>query len=597
MFIERDIIVGTLHKTLDSCSKLIKEGDYENSKKSISDLVDFLTSISDYLIEAESENEDFEDISIEILVQIHQYLASPSIKQEVIDALAFEVPKAVVRFAHVSGRCMEVAENVVDLFVEKCGPRDMLPILCEALGSPSELFTVSVYFIPILSGLVKVIFLIQRRHYEQVKTVVPVVLNVLSIISFKSDDEDEDYEKLFHKAIDLANSIKAVHAKLEGKDNHKLRALLGLYILQIMALVSTGMRSEISRNLQVVLELSDFLRHCELSYIGLITGCEVDVISKLVLEDDSDDDMGCFSQIKLGAALGVIWGYQTSEDAMAAKADMSTVIMELQNNWTSRWEAIGMLKHIFSCPNLSWELKKHAIGFLLCIMDGIVSPSYDNHLDYSVHMATFYTSLQAIEMVIMYASDALLRKNAFDAFKKVLADIPTSVRLDVLRALITSSESSSMIGILIDLVKEELRVGRAGINSSSNLVLKNENCTSFWSPLVLEFVEVVLRPPNGGPPSLPEYSDAVLSALNLYRFIFITESTGDSNYTGILSKDKLHKAYNEWLLPLRSLVTRTMVENQNDCDELESDIIFGMNPVELVLYRCIELVEEKLKHL
>lgn len=32
----------------------------------------------------------------------------------------------------------------------------------------------------------------------------------------------------------------------------------------------------------MVLELSDFLQQCKLSYIGLITGCEVDMISKLV---------------------------------------------------------------------------------------------------------------------------------------------------------------------------------------------------------------------------------------------------------------------------------------------------------------------------
>jgi hypothetical protein len=32
---------------------------------------------------------------------------------------------------------------------------------------------------------------------------------------------------------------------------------------------------------------------------------------------------------------------------------------------------------------------------------------------------------------------------------------------------------------------------------------------SFWSPSVLELVESVLRPPQGGPPSLPEQSDAV----------------------------------------------------------------------------------------
>ena len=51
------------------------------------------------------------------------------------------------------------------------------------------------------------------------------------------------------------------------------------------------------------------------------------------------------------------------------------------------------------------------------------------------------------------------------------------------------------------------------------------------------------------------------------------------------------KAYNEWLLPLRTLVNGIMAEPENDRDELASSLL---NPVELVLYRCIELVEENL---
>lgn len=349
----------------------------------------------------------------------------------------------------------------------------------------------------------------------------------------------------------------------------------------------------------MVVELSDFLQHCELSYVGLITGCEVDTIYKLVVEDDSKDGMDCFSQAKLGAALAVIWGYKASEVGTAAKADLPVVIMELQGNWARRCEAIGMLKYIFSCANLPWELKQHGIRFLLRVLDGIVSHSHDDHVDYSVYMPTFYTSLQAVEMVIMYAPDSALRKDAFSAFKKVLADIPISLRFDVLRALLKNSDSSSMIGILLDCVKEEMRMGKIERNSSADAVLNSKvsQSTGFWNPSVLELVEVVLRPPKGGPPSLPQSSDAVLSALNLYRFILITESSGNSNSTGILSKGKLQKAYNEWFLPLRTLVTGTMAESQKDYDNLACDTICALNPVELVLYRCIELVEMKLKQL
>ncbi|KAL0315822.1 UNVERIFIED_CONTAM: Aberrant root formation protein 4 [Sesamum radiatum] len=536
-----DTMGATLHQTLASCSKSIEAGDYSKSEESIAELVNFLNSISDSLAAGERGNEDPEKIAVEILTQIHQYMASPTVKQEVIDALAFELPKAVARFACVSTKCLEIAEDLVYWFIEKCSPRDMLSILCEAIGSPSELFTVPGYFIPLLGGLMKVLVLIQRRHYQQVKSAIPVILNVLKTMCSMSDDEDTDHEKLFHKATGIAYSIRSICVNL--------------------ALASFGITSDILKCLSVVVELSDFLQHCELSYVGLITGCEVDTIYKLVVEDDSKDGMDCFSQAKLGAALAVIWGYKASEVATAAKADLPVVIMELQGDWARRCEAIGMLKYIFSCANLPWELKQHGIRFLLRVMDGIVSYSYDDHVDYSMYMPTLYTSLQAVEMVIMYAPDSALRKDAFSAFKKVLADIPTSVRFDVLSALIMNSDSSSMIGILLDCVKEEMRMGKVERNSSADAVLNSK----------------------------------VLSALNLYRFILITESSGNSNSTGILSKDKLQKAYNEWLLPLRTLVTGTMAESQKDYENLACDTICALNPVELVLYRCIELVEEKLK--
>lgn len=81
----------------------------------------------------------------------------------------------------------------------------------------------------------------------------------------------------------------------------------------------------------------------------------------------------------------------------------------------------------------------------------------------------------------------------------------------------------------------------------------------------------------------------------LYFLTQVTNGTGKTNYTGVLSKENLQKAYNEWFLPLRTLVTGIMAENGNDYDQLAFDAVCTLNPVELVLYRCIELVEEKLK--
>ncbi|XP_073270100.1 aberrant root formation protein 4 isoform X2 [Primulina huaijiensis] len=567
--------------------ELIEAVVNSSSEQAISELANFLDSVSNSII-SEVDTEESGKTAFETLEKIHQLVWLPSLNQEVIDTLAFELPKVVAKLGCVSQRCSEVTKNIIDRFVGRCSPRDMLSIFCEALGSPSELFVIPSYFVPLLVGLAKVLVLIQRRHFEQVNAAVPVVLNILKTFSSTSDYEDTDYGELFRAATDVACSIHTICVKLEG-DNFKLHAILGLYVLQLMALVSIGMRSEISRCILLVVQLSEILHSCKLSYSGLITGCEVAKISKLVIVDDGDDGISCFSHVKLGASLAVIWGYKNSEVAMSAKADLTAVKQNLQDHWNSRFEVIGMLKFIFTYADLPLELKTHAIEFLLFIMDGIAPHSYDDHLDYTTYMPAFYVNLQAIEMVIMNAPDTMSRRNAFAAFKKVLSDIPTSVRFDVLRALIKSAGSSSMVAILLDCVKEEMHVGKTTDRNSY---------ISFWSPSVLELVEMVLRPLKGGPPSLPEYSDAVLSALNFYRFILITESTGKSNYTGILSKDILQKAYNEWFLPLRTLVSFMEAETQRNWDhELVSDAVCALNPVELVLYRCIELVEEELKHL
>ncbi|KAK6237023.1 hypothetical protein SCA6_012360 [Theobroma cacao] len=318
--------------------------------------------------------------------------------------------------------------------------------------------------------------------------------------------------------------------------------------------------------------------------------------------ENEDDSMIFSSHVYLGASISVIWAQMCDEVAQAAKEDLSAVKGELQIIQTKRWQAIGMLKHIFSSVDLPWEFKRHAVDFLLDITNGNNSKTLDNeHNDCSLYMTSLFSALQAITMIIIYASDTVLRKNAFEALKRVLADIPNSQRFDILKALIEKSDSSSMVAILLDCVRGEMHMEstlRTSIGKNEVLGADDKACknTLFWSTSILELVESVLRPLNGGPPILPENGDAVLSALNLYRFVLMTESAGKTNYTGVLSKNNLQKAYNEWLLPLRTLVTGMMAENKSDYDQLAIDTVCALNPVELVLYRCIELVEEKLKH-
>lgn len=590
-------LVLRLHRALSFCSTSIEAGDFCQLEKSVAKLVDFLDSVTGAAV-SEPDKECSESDGFQVLTELQRYITSPSVDQAVVDALSLELPKAVSRFAFLSQRCLEIAESVIDRFVESCSPRDMLTILCEALDSPNKTFKAPGYFVPLLSGLSKVFISINRRQFEQVKEAVPVVINVLKTMSLESDEEDTGYEDLLHRSIDIAKSIQAVSMKLEDKVKEKLRALLGLYVLQVMAFVSIGIRDKVSGCVSLVLELSRFFRYCNLSYLSLITGCDIDKITSTVVGEDGDDFMGYFPNLKLGASLSVIWGYISNEVSEVVEEDLAAVKAELSGNQVKRWQALGMLRNIFSCVNLPWELKKQATNFLLWIFEGNISHEYDDKdMEYSFHMPSLFATLQAVQMVIMYAPDSVIRKYAFDAFRKVLADTPTFLRFDILMALIKNTDSSSMIAILIDCLRGEMRMENCRSISVGNQVIQAQTSasTTFWNAGVLELVELVLRPPKGGPPSLPEYGDAVLSALNLYRFVLITESTGKTNWTGVVSKNNLQKAYNEWLLPLRTLVTGIAAENQ-DYDQLAEDTACALNPIELVLYRCLELVEEKLNH-
>ncbi|KAK6912547.1 YAP-binding/ALF4/Glomulin [Dillenia turbinata] len=554
-----------LRQTLSSCSNSIELGDHRNSEARISELVQFLNSISD------SDDIDSNANALELLSELDTYISSPTLDQEVADALSFELPKVVAKFSGASSKFLEVAESVIDQFILRCSPRDMLPILCEALDSS---ISNPGYFAPLLSGLAKVILYVQRRHFEQLKEVVPVVVNVLKAVSSESDNEDTDFVNLFSRTISIATNIQTVCKKLDGRVNDKLRALLGLLVLQIMAFVSIDLKNK-AVVLPLVQQLSNIFPYCGLSFLSLISGSDIDRIVNTFLDDDGDYYIRCFSDVQLGASLSVIWGHISSKVAGAAGEDMTLVKNELRAGRDKRWQAVGMLKDIFSSFNLSWELKKYAVDFLHCIMRGDKPGNYnDAHVEGSCHFPSLLASCQALEKTIIYAPEGALRKDTFAALK--------------------------MTAVLIGCFKDEMHKESCQRIASSNEPVRNENeapqNSNFWSSSVLELVELVLRPHKGGPPALPEHGDEVLSALNLYRFVLLTESAAKTNSTGVLSKSSLQKAYNEWLLPLRTLVTGIITENKDDYDQFAMDTVCALNPVELVLYRCLELVEEKLRN-
>ncbi|KAL1194971.1 Aberrant root formation protein 4 [Cardamine amara subsp. amara] len=571
-----------VRELLALCFTSVEVGELESL---VAELIICLNSLSENV--ALNASNELENDVIQVLTEILESLSYP---QNVIEALSFELPKVIPKFANLSSRCLQLVEEIVNRCVEACNPRDMLSILCEALDAARCSLSPSSCFTPLLHGLAKVFTSIQRRHYEQLKVAVPVVLNVLKDISLETNMQVED---LFDMALGIAVSIRDVSSKLNNTEEAKVRCLLGLYVAQITAILSVSIKDNVASCVPLVMQLEPFLTYCGLTHLGLITGSDTEKLMSTIAGDD-DDFISSFPDINLGASLLLIWAKISHEVAKAAHASLRNDVDELQSNPVKRWQAYGMLKYILSSGDLLWEFRRHAIEFLLDITKGVSSSQCnDEQIDCSHYTPSIYAALQAVTLMIMYAPDADLRKKTFEALKKILSDMPAPERFDVLRALVTNSQSPSMTAILLGLVKD----------SMSNSRLQATDCVTVDTHAI-KLVELVLRPPEGGPPLLPDQSDAVLAALNLYRFALLFESREseagkERSKEGfeVLSKKNLEKAYKEWLLPLRTLVSCSIAENLKEDHGYEPalDTVCLLNPIELVLYRCIELVEEKLK--
>ncbi|WZZ91605.1 hypothetical protein YC2023_120184 [Brassica napus] len=570
--------VSYLHRSVEAGGSL----DLESL---VSELASCLNSLSENVASSASDDEHENDVTlnarddeendvIQVLDEILKFLSSPQIDQDVIDALSFELPKVISKFAGLSSRCLELAEAIVDRFVVACNPRDMLPVLCEALDAARVSLSLSSSSTPLLHGLCKVFISVRRRHYEQLKVAVPIVLNVLKDMSLEPDMQPEG---LFDKALGIAVSIKDVASKLEKEEGTRVRCLLGLYLMQITAVLSVSIKDKLDSGVPLVIQLKPLLAYCGLTQLGLITGNDPERLLSTISKDDDDDFLNSLHNINLGASLLFIWGRISPE-----VADVANDVNELQSNPMKRWLAYGMLKHILASGDLLWEFKRHTIDVLLEIVKGATPSQCNEEIDCFTSILKCLVSLsQAVTLVIMYAPDADLRKKTFETLKRIISDIPVPQRFDVLKALVTNSQSSTMRGILLDQVK----------NNMSTSSLQATDCDAHVS----ELVELVLKPPHGGPPLFPDQSDEVLAALNLYRFALLNNSRGGN---GFLSKKTLERDYKGWLLPLRTIVSGSIAENQREKDhdqESSLEILCVLNRIESLLYWCIELVEERLK--
>ena len=399
---------------------------------------------------------------------------------------------------------------------------------------------------------------------------------------------------LFSAALRIGNAIQEMCKTMVNHRKEELCSILGLYALQNIALVSSESKHQniLSTCGSVVLQYSKFLMFCGFTYLGLLTGNDVTSTTTKLSKEEDDNFLDCFSSAMDGASLVVVWTSMHDDMSKYAGAEFESALKEVQDNCIRKWEAINMFRYVLSSVNYSWAIKSHSLDLLLTLVDDKCSEETNDHVDFPYSTQIFAT-LKAIERVMIAAPDTLMRKKAFSALKRVISAVPSTQRFDILQALIENSMFPSLTAILLDLVKNEvLRESRRADQVNGSDRSQDSGESPPWASQVLELVELILRPPEGGPPCLRDHSEEVLSALNLLRLILIIDSRG-SRSAKMLRDEKIRAVYSEWLIPLRLIITGIQSELEKGGGEDENQMLCLLNPVQFVLHRCIELVEEK----
>ncbi|PNT67052.1 aberrant root formation protein 4 isoform X2 [Brachypodium distachyon] len=559
-----------LLEALAALSQVFESGDPASSGAATAAVVEIFGGSADADAGGDAARPDTANmVSEQLLREVHAFLSCPSSNQMAIDALSLELPKPVAKLGARMGNCRDIAKTIIELLVSNCNPRDMLSILCEALDTPLA-FNGSAYFVLILDMLARVLIMIQRRHIEQVKVVLPAVLRVMHAIISECDEEHGTTAvDLFNAALQIGNAIQEMCKTMVNHKKEELCLILGLYSLQNIALISESKHQHIlSACGSLVLQHFKIVTFCGFTYLGLLTGNEVTSATNKLSKEEDADFLGCFSFTVEGASLLAVWTYMHDDMSKYAGAELESAIKEVQDNYIRKWEAINMFRYVLSSVNYPWVIKSYSIDLLLTLVDENCIEETKDHEDF-LYSTQFFATLKAIESVMIAAPDPLMRKKAFATLKK------TAIHLDLVKNEVVRESSRAK-----DLIESDQS--------------QDAGDSPHWASQSLELVELILRPPEGGPPCLPDHSEQVLSALNLLRLILIIDSRG-SRSLKLFRQETTRKVYSEWLIPLRPVVAGVQSEMEKDDSEGANQMMCMLNPVQLVLHRCIELVEEKMK--
>ncbi|CAK9881188.1 unnamed protein product [Sphagnum jensenii] len=615
------------------------EEDEEQATDAAREFVEVLRAPFDNVELVETREEEDWLASCEEMLQQAMTLLDPSSPsgQVLLDHVGWELPLVVVKYVNLSQPCLNFCYSIIEALAQSCNPHELFAGFMEALNIWTSFQTLA-FCVPLARGLSLVFPRLKRRQADFFKSGNPGLLAVARLTMREEEDGVENGNgdgslsgssltnriipiedlrtEIIHELILVANAVRYTCDLVEEEQQREsLQRSLGVFTLQLLAIIGGGLQSSPPGAPDMVMQLVELLPLCGISFFELLTSNQIEKFVDSTTDDDDAEKALVKSEARRGGALAVCWGMSDSKvDSTARESLHSLKEKFLLSGIKGVIAALSLVTSLLPVPlsRPSWLLPEKGVTLLFSILD-ISGPyettTHDNtEDDWPTLTLQIVPILQAVQDVIVYAPDPALRRHAYLALTKVIKEVlPVSTRFHSLQALISSCPYPSLVSLLLTCLKDEVArawpVFKQGCGAECNVEVtavgdsfKSYPIVSpFVSSEVLQVIESVLHPLGGNPPDLPSQIDSVQGALNLYRFIIIRETSGKTNLTGVLSKASLMKAQTQWLLPLRELLGGIQSNLVVEGDEYAAGVGLAIDNLQSVLIRCLELTEDALK--
>ncbi|KAJ7518685.1 hypothetical protein O6H91_20G003400 [Diphasiastrum complanatum] len=617
--------VDQLRKAAEDCCQS------EDDQQATTSTQEFLQVFGAALaVESPRKSEPDWQTSCEMLLQEAKVLLDPctSNGKILLERLGWELPEVLVPYVNVSEECQNLAATLLVHIAETCDPRETFTTFMEAISTNATVDGLDCC-LPLIHGIIIVFSRLRRRFSEFIRGALPTLLDVARVAvesctvpKYENHVAINDREQIIPSYIlqtqilnGLVSCCDILKDKIEceqqvEKQKQLLQQYLGRYLLQLLAIAGILMEKQTCYRLHYLIHLLDC---CALSLHKLL----ISDLHELFGEQNDDDYkvLGERTQLELerGAALAVYWRLHSHEFDQAAAEPLESSKCKPELSRSELLCALSRARSLLTTsPNRSWELVEKGVVLIDSILESATSTLHcDEEVilqDAAIMAISYMPLLQSVQEVVVHTPSTHLRKHGFSTLKNILAQaVPEKAKFECFSALIRGSTHPSMASLLLTCLKDEVAKAwpqkeseesqdcsaTVKPESSSGVQVKRQHVkepsTAFAS--ILDLLESVFKP-AGGAPQLPDQLDAVLGALNLYRFLLIREMTGGTNYSKVLSKNQLVEARKEWLLPLREYLHNLQLRIDESNDDVYIDLRLAISMTESVLYRCIELVEE-----